>query len=339
MTDNSKQKNNQERIETVQASPIMQETASTFRKVTTALFYASSSMLIVMVNKNILTTYKFPSFQALGLGQMCTSVVVLLLARSLGIITFPAFGKDTVKKVFPLPLFFFFNLVFGLGSTKTLNLPMFTVLRRFSILFTMIGEYIVLRKQPNCAIQLSVYLMLLGAIVAASTDLAFDATGYLMIMINNLTTAANGVYMKKKLDSKDLGKYGLMFYNSLFMLAPSVILATYTGDMEKAYRYESWNSVKFVVQFILSCIMGFVLNYSLFLCTQANSALTTTIIGCLKNVLVTYFGMVIGGDYVFTWTNFLGLNISIVGSIIYSYLVLYNPATTPPAQSSSSGKV
>lgn len=39
--------------------------------------------------------------------------------------------------------------------------------------------------------------------------------------------------MKKKLDSKDLGKYGLMFYNSVFMLAPSVILATYTGDMEK----------------------------------------------------------------------------------------------------------
>ena len=46
-------------------------------------------------------------------------------------------------------------------------------------------------------------------------------------------------------------------------------------------------SFGFLTLVILSLLMGIVLNYTMFLCTAVNSALTTTIVGVLKGVGTT----------------------------------------------------
>uniref|UniRef100_A0A1I7X3B4 TPT domain-containing protein n=1 Tax=Heterorhabditis bacteriophora TaxID=37862 RepID=A0A1I7X3B4_HETBA len=112
-------------------------------------------------------------------------------------------------KIFPLPLLYVLNLVSGLGGTQ------------------------MIKVNASRAVRIAVMLMISGSVIAAIYDLAFDLQGYILIIINDICTAALGVYTKQKLDAKDLGKYGLMFYNCLFMSFPSFFLISYMGDMDK----------------------------------------------------------------------------------------------------------
>lgn len=294
--------------------------ASRFAKISSAIFYGLASFLITVVNKQVLTSYKFPSFLFLSLGQMVASIVVLYSAKKLKLVSFPSYSNDLVKKIFPLPLFYLGNMIFGLGGTKALSLPMFAALRRFSILMTMFLEFYILKIRPTFAVQVAVYGMVGGSLLAASDDLSFNLVGYSFIMITNVLTASNGVYVKKKLSGSDLGTYGLTYYNSIVMFIPALIVTWAVGDLQSALEYDNWSDPIFFAQFMMSCVMGFVLNYSTILCTQHNSALTTTIVGCLKNVSVTYIGMFIGGDYIFSWLNWIGINISVLASLIYTYV-------------------
>ena len=65
-------------------------------------------------------------------------------------------------------------MLFGLGGTQELSLPMLTVLRRFSILMTMIVEFYILNVVADNNVKMCVFLMIFGAVIAALNDLAFN---------------------------------------------------------------------------------------------------------------------------------------------------------------------
>jgi len=289
-------------------------------KIGSAVFYGASSFMIMNVNKAVLTTHHFPSANVLALSQISSTVIILFVLKLFRVISYPDAKVDVLKKIFPLPMFYLGNLCFGLLGTQGLSLPMQTALRRFSILLTMVLEMVILKKRQESKIIICVLVMVFGSCVAASHDLAFSLIGYAFVMANNVCTASQGVYVKKKLQNNDLGKLGLLFYNSLICYPVLLMIVSQNGDMVKVRQFQGWGNMIFTFEFLTSCVMGLVLNFSIFLCTQYNSALVTTVIGCLKNILITYLGILFPTeDYIFSWINFGGLTISIIGSIFFSY--------------------
>ncbi|KAJ7335601.1 hypothetical protein JRQ81_013542, partial [Phrynocephalus forsythii] len=270
---------------------------SPLARLLSALFYGTCSFLIVLVNKSVLTAYRFPSPVFLGIGQMATTILILYVSKLKQLIQFPDFDKSVPRKLFPLPLIYVGNHISGLSSTSKLSLPMFTVLRKFTIPLTLVLEVVILGKRYPLGIIMSVLAIILGAFIAAGSDLAFSLEGYISVLLNDLLTAANGVYIKQKIDPKELGKYGVLFYNACFMIIPTVLISFFTGDFQQATNFKQWINFVFIFQFLLSCILGFLLMYSTVLCSHYNSALTTTVVGAIKNVSIAYIGMLVGGDY------------------------------------------
>lgn len=125
-------------IESSQATP------TRFEKIAAAILYAASSFLVIFVNKWVLSTYKFPSFMFLAAVQFFSTSLIIGILGLLNRIEIPPLNRAIFLEVVPITFMFLGNVLSGLGSTQALNLPMFTALRRFSILFTMLGEIFIL---------------------------------------------------------------------------------------------------------------------------------------------------------------------------------------------------
>ena len=99
----------------------------------------------------------------------------------------------------------------------------------------------------------------LSSFLAATHDLGFSAIGYTYVLISDLFTAANGVVTKQKLEVAELGKYGIVYYNALFMVVPTSLLCIQSGELVESFEFSGFSDPFFLVQLLLSCVLGFLL--------------------------------------------------------------------------------
>ncbi|XP_033135899.1 UDP-galactose/UDP-glucose transporter 7-like [Brassica rapa] len=89
----------------------------------------------------------------------------------------------------------------------------------------------------------------------------------------------------------------IMFYNSFLSLPflSFLIIATSEFPNSISLLLAKCSYLPFLVILVLSLVMRIVLNFTMFLCTIVNSAITTTIVGVLKGVGSTTLGFVLLG--------------------------------------------
>ncbi|KAB1204633.1 UDP-glucuronic acid/UDP-N-acetylgalactosamine transporter [Morella rubra] len=310
-----------------------------------AISYMSCAVLLILFNKAALSSYNFPSANVITLSQIICSCCFLYAMRRSKIISFtvgesPRVSDNattlvplkTLRHTLPLSGAYLLYMLVTMESVRGVNVPMYTTLRRTTVVFTMVVEYILAGQKYTSSIVGSVGLIVLGAFVAGARDFSFDGYGYAVVFLANITTAiylatiarvGSTTTLKNYFafgKSSGLNSFGLMWCNGRLAVpdlnlpsissfpaklrvicGPFLLFWTFIrGDLEMTINFPYLFSPGFLAVLLCSCILAFFLNYSIFLNTTLNSALTQTICGNLKfNVIGQLLGFLGSGLYAY----------------------------------------
>ncbi|KAJ9184136.1 hypothetical protein P3X46_007907 [Hevea brasiliensis] len=303
---------------------------SPFWSLFAALSYGIASMAMVFINKAILMQYSH-SMTLLTLQQLATALLIHF-GRQMGYTKARALDMQTAKRLLPVSLFYNANVAFALASLKGVNIPMYIAIKRLTPLAVLIAGFSSGKGKPTAQVALSVLLTAAGVLIAAFGDFSFDLFGYSLALTSVFFQTMYLVLVERSGAEDGLSSDEIMFYNSFLSLPFLMFLIIATGEFPNSLSllFAKSNSLSFLLILILSLVMGIVLNYTMFLCTIVNSALTTTIVGVLKGVGSTTLGFVLLGGVQVHALNVTGLVINTAGGLWYSYAKYQQKKSKPP---------
>lgn len=279
------------------------------------ILYVISSIFIIMANKIILTIFVFPSVMFIMWAQSIFTIIVFSLSKR------PVFNNNNLKTLLLTCVLNVANVFFGLSGSGLLNVAMFAALRRVNIATTMFAQSYFFSKPLVRNVVISVVIMLFGSIIAASNDLTFNIRGYSFVMVNNLLTT--GAQISQKAALKDnWSKETIIFCTSLLTIVVSSFYIMNNVDL--LYKFPFWPQPAFLLCLMGSITLGFIINWSCSWIIERNDALTLSVTGSSRSVilgLAVCLGL-FDRSYIFTWPNFIGLQISGIGSLIYIHYSL-----------------
>lgn len=270
-----------------------------------AVLYLFSSSVIMYTNKQVMTTYAlYPTY------LMVSQAIVLLAYLFL-------FRRDKIdvrvtKPMVGLALLNTSNVFFGLLGSAHMSVAVFTALRRVSIGLTLLGEILYLKKQKSEAVVGSVGLMMAAVAIVAIDDTAATFQGYTFVMLNNVFTAAAQLLSKRLLDASTTKETVMVVVNASTVIFGTLLSVGKPLEM----------SVPGLGFWAASAVLGALIQFSGTWSVQENGALTQSVLGSSKNVVMALLSCmhIIDNDYVFTWVNFTALQLTAVASFIYVWV-------------------
>ena len=101
---------------------------------------------MVLLNKAALSSFDFDAPMSLLFFQCLVCVILVVIFISLGLVKVEPYNKEILKLWIPVNVIFVGMIFTSFFALKHLGVPMVTVLKNLTNLFTIVGDYLIYKK-------------------------------------------------------------------------------------------------------------------------------------------------------------------------------------------------
>ena len=283
-----------------------------------------SAVGIIFVNKIVFKEY---GFQYATFLTGCHFVMTFfgLIILSLKPISYFVVRTVNIGEVIPICLAFCGFVIFNNLSLQTNSVGFYQLMKVMTTPVVGIIQFAFYGVTMNNKLIISLIFVVIGVIIVTCNEVELRFYGLIYAVCGILSTSFYQVWVKTRQQDLGLSPPQLLYYQApisaimVFMVTPlfDPIFSNNDKNIVGLIDYNFWNQ-NVIIFILLSCILAFLVNLSIFLTIGRTSPITYNVLGHFKLCVVT-----IGGTLFFNEdTNprkIGGVAIALIGITMYTY--------------------
>jgi GDP-mannose transporter len=250
--------------------------------------------------------------------QAIVAVIAVESSKKMGWVDYPSFDMKTAKEWAPVNIFFCAMLFTGMASLQFNSVPMVTVFKNITNIFTALGDYYFFDTKVEPLVFVAFGVMLGGALFAAKNDVEITSIGLFWMAANCLSTSGYILYMKFATKTVKLSKFGMVFYNNVLCTLFLIPVTIYNGEMKLFLQTRAIHTSGYFLKNGFAGFVGFFLNFASLNCVSMTGPTTYAIIGSMNKIPTAFLGYALF-DIVITPQTWFFIAVSMFGGFIFSY--------------------
>lgn len=250
--------------------------------------------------------------------QAVIAVVAVEFSKYMGWVEYPSFEVKTARQWAPVNILFCGMLFTGMASLQHNSVPMVTVFKNITNIFTAFGDYYFFDTTVEALVILAFSIMLGGALFAAKNDVAVTTIGLFWMTANCLCTAGYILYMKFATKTVKLSKFGMVFYNNVLCTLFLFPVTLYNGELKMFIKTKAIHTSGYFFKNSFAGFVGFFLNFASLNCVALTGPTTYAIVGSLNKIPTALLGWAVFDIEIKPQTWFF-IGVSMFGGFLFSY--------------------
>ncbi|KAG2492123.1 hypothetical protein HYH03_009614 [Edaphochlamys debaryana] len=217
----------------------------------------------------------------------------------MGVVQLQPLRWPIVRMWLPVNIIFVAMLGTGFYALNLMGIGMFSVWKQLANLSTALGDVLIYKKSYGWPVWGCLGLMIISAIVGASTDARFSWEGYTWQVINCLLTSAYALHLREVMDKvaehtddkQKLSEFSMVYYNNLLSIPFIVLLMWGFGEFQTLPQQHALGVAAFQAVALLGGIIGFAISFSSLWFLSQTTATIYSLIGSLNKIPIAVVGL------------------------------------------------